>query len=63
MRCLLRLLGNDAASADRAAEITASLIADAPTSLAATYYAATIVAGVIAIGLGLGLSIGAGGGQ
>lgn len=60
MRFLLRLLGNDAASADRAAETTASLVADEPTSLAATGFAATIIAGVIAIGLGLDIAMGAG---
>lgn len=51
MRFLLRLLGNDAASADRAAETTASLVADASTSLEAAAFAASLVAGVIAIGL------------
>jgi hypothetical protein len=60
MRFLLRLLGNDAASADRAAETTASLIADAPVSLAATSFAATIVAGVVALGLGLDIATRAG---
>lgn len=58
MRFLLRLLGNDAASANRAAETTASLVADAPTSLAATAFAATIVGGIVAVAIALDIALG-----
>lgn len=57
MRRFLILLGNDAAAADKAADTVASLMADAPTSLAATAFAATIVGGVIAIALSADIAL------
>lgn len=51
MRRFLILLGNDAAAADKAVDTVASLTTDAPISIAATAFAATIVGGVVAIGL------------
>ena len=51
MRFLLRLLGNDAATADRATDVTKSLTADVPTSMAATAYAASLIGSILAMGL------------